>query len=456
MALLAKLFAPSEPIEPYNLYIHQLFDLIDDIEHSEILDRILTIPNVVAAGDQTSGKSSVLGRLSGIPLPTGDGTVTLCATQLQSRKSREKSVCRMLAPEVRDIEVEDICVEVNNTQKKLVAQTSGSFNLDIMARIRVETPHGQNLTIVDLPGIIHSANSRTQDETVVENVRETVTRYIENPKSIILCVVDMTRDLALNKIFDIMNKADPDGNRTIVVFTKIDKCVTDKSRLEKLLEQIRNKDYHEYKHCVFVNSATNDDDEELKFFQSVSRDFGIPFDQCTFKNLYSKVCYMLLTPILQEFAASWGKVEQYRSSVAEEINKLPPPETNTAQAADRKLKAFIEASREMLKGSFSVHSGSQSIFSKQRLCFDVFRDEYGRKMDASTESQNINQVVAEWRKNELINFHNFNNFKSYAMPIITSFLGPAMKCHDAIRNLNKGNQTSTLSQFRTNIFSDRC
>ena len=167
----------------------------------------------------------------------------------------------MFAPEEKDINVEDISSEVNEASKKLVSSESGDggFNLDTMARIRIENSDARNLTIVDLPGIIHSANKQTQDESVVEKVRDMVWKYILVEKSIILRVIDMTRDLALNKTFDILSSVDPQGQRTLVVFTKIHKCVGDKSRLQKRLQQIANQYYHKYKHCAFLNSAAKKD-----------------------------------------------------------------------------------------------------------------------------------------------------------------------------------------------------
>ena len=434
-------FLPKAEVknERYDQYSSQLFDLIDEIERHGFLENVLSIPNVVAAGDQTSGKSSVLGKLSGIALPTGDGTVTVCATQLQSRKATGKPICRMFAPEEKNIKVEDISTEVNEASKKLVSGKSGhgGFNLDTMARIRIENPDARNLTIVDLPGIIHSANKRTQDESVVEKVRDMVWKYISVEKSIILCVIDMTRDLALNKIFDLVNSVDPEGQRTIVVFTKIDKCVADKDRLQKMLQQVANQDYHKYKHCVFVNSAAKSDAQEAEIFRPICKEFGIPADHCSFQNLYKKVCYMLLKPILETFRSSWTKVEGLRCDIGEELNTLPEPEQITSDSTDKKLQKFIEAARETLKGNYSPHVMTQDMFSRQRVCFEKFKQGYQQKMADVENSKNVGEVVSSWRKGELVNFHNYANFKTYAVPIVTSFVGPAMICKEEIRNLNK-------------------
>ena len=421
-------------LERYDQYNHQLFDLIDEIEHSKILDKILTIPNVVAAGDQTSGKSSVLGKLSGVPLPTGDGTVTLCATQLALRRSTQK-VIRMIYPEVQEIaDISEVSTVVQTMQQKLVPQ-SGGFIFDVMPRIRIENPEARNLTVVDLPGIIHTA-TKTQDEHVVENVKNMVVRHIQNRQTIILCVIDSTRDLALNNIFQLVNKVDPEGNRTIVVFTKIDKCLEDKARIAHFLSQIHSQDYHTFKHHIFVNSLMNDD-EEAEFFMYVSQNFQIDVANCTYKNLYLKVCGMLLKPVLDEFRTSWSRVELFRNKLIEERNRLPRNLADPKVMANDKLTEFIDTSREFLKGNYSGRTPSSDLFSRYRQFFRSFKAEYSQKMQEIAQLTNMNDVAIRWRHQEMVNFHNWANFKSYAVPIITSFLNPAIKCHNAIRNINK-------------------
>ena len=58
------------------------FDKIRDI----LKDTKIDIPKIVAVGDQSSGKSSVLDSISGIALPKGGGRVTRCPIEIQLRK----------------------------------------------------------------------------------------------------------------------------------------------------------------------------------------------------------------------------------------------------------------------------------------------------------------------------------------------------------------------------------
>ena len=49
------------------------------------------IPQIVVVGNQSSGKSSVLESISGIPFPRGIGMVTTCATQISMRQTLEST-----------------------------------------------------------------------------------------------------------------------------------------------------------------------------------------------------------------------------------------------------------------------------------------------------------------------------------------------------------------------------
>ena len=60
-------------------------------------------------------------------------------------------------------------------------------------------------------------------------------------------------------------------------------------------------------------------------------------------------------------------------------------------------------------------------------------------MDERTNNPNalVGRVGGQWRRLEPGNFHNWENFKCYAMPIITSFQSPAAHCRITIRETNK-------------------
>jgi hypothetical protein len=66
---------------------------------------------------------------------------------------------------------------------------------DGILRIEVGGPDRSHLTIVDLPGLIHS-ETKHQAETDIQLITTTVKKYMKEPHSIILAVVSAKNDYA--------------------------------------------------------------------------------------------------------------------------------------------------------------------------------------------------------------------------------------------------------------------
>ena len=78
-----------------------------------------------------------------------------------------------------------------------------------------------NLTLVDLPGITRVA-IEGQPENIEEITKKMATRYCQDSKTIILCVVPANQDLSTQDSLNMARKLDPLGNRTLGVLTKVD------------------------------------------------------------------------------------------------------------------------------------------------------------------------------------------------------------------------------------------
>ncbi len=74
----------------------------------------------------------------------------------------------------------------------LLSVGGNAFTEDIL-RVEISGPDQPQLTIVDLPGLIHSHNKH-QTEHDVELVTNLVAKYMANPRSIILAVVSAKND----------------------------------------------------------------------------------------------------------------------------------------------------------------------------------------------------------------------------------------------------------------------
>lgn len=72
--------------EGHEKKVRPWLDLID-ILRSQGVHQDVPLPQIAVMGDQSSGKSSVLEALSGVPFPRGTGLVTRCPTQLIMKKT---------------------------------------------------------------------------------------------------------------------------------------------------------------------------------------------------------------------------------------------------------------------------------------------------------------------------------------------------------------------------------
>ncbi len=84
----------------------------------------------------------------------------------------------------------------------LLSVGANAFTEDIL-RVEISGPTQPQLTIVDLPGLIHSHNKH-QTEHDVELVTNLVAKYMANPRSIILAVVSAKNDFP-NQIVRLSN-----------------------------------------------------------------------------------------------------------------------------------------------------------------------------------------------------------------------------------------------------------
>lgn len=62
---------------------------IDQLREKNI-GKYLPLPQLVAVGDQSSGKSSLLESLTGIPFPRGQELCTRYATQITQRREKKR------------------------------------------------------------------------------------------------------------------------------------------------------------------------------------------------------------------------------------------------------------------------------------------------------------------------------------------------------------------------------
>ncbi|KAI0901055.1 putative dynamin GTPase [Annulohypoxylon nitens] len=212
---------------------------------------------IVACGNRSSGKSSILERLTGIPFSLGDGKCTRFPIEIVLRHTDaplpQQVTATILPHDDRSLELQH---ESRKYHKKLTdlselpsiieevstliqaphpatSETDDSVVTDIL-RIQFTASTVFDITIVDLPGLEPLWVS--DDEENVEEIQDGKTRdddlflrlvvesYLSRPNTIILAILDATTKFDYDKQSSIylLCDHDPVSHRSIGILTKAD------------------------------------------------------------------------------------------------------------------------------------------------------------------------------------------------------------------------------------------
>lgn len=233
----------------------RLIDTIDELR-SQGVSQFISLPQIIVCGDQSSGKSSVLAAISGVPFPSKSNLCTRFPTELILRKdnvnqttvsiiphpestTQEKARLARFSTTLADLQRIPELIEAANTAMGLNSSSSG-FSKHTL-RVEVCGPELPHLTIVDLPGLIHSAN-RQQTATDVAVIKGVVERYMQESRSIILAVISAKNDYANQIVLNMAREFDVNGSRTLGVITKPDTLHPRSESERTYLNLVRNKE----------------------------------------------------------------------------------------------------------------------------------------------------------------------------------------------------------------------
>lgn len=204
----------------------------------------LDLPQIVVVGGQSSGKSSVLEGLVGRSfLPRGTGIVTRRPLILQLFNTRstegkddgdefyepdpnagtldsaEEWGEFIHMPGKKFHNFSQIRQEIVRETDRMTGGNKGISNDPI--QLKIYSPRVLALTLVDLPGMT-KVPVGDQPENIEEQIHDMILQYISNPNAIILAVTAANTDIANSDALQLAKAADPYGNRTIGVLTKLD------------------------------------------------------------------------------------------------------------------------------------------------------------------------------------------------------------------------------------------
>ncbi|KAL8647377.1 MAG: hypothetical protein Q9226_006455, partial [Calogaya cf. arnoldii] len=236
----------------------KLLEVIDKLVELNIGDSV-ALPQLLVVGDQSSGKSSVLEGITGLPFPRDSTLCTRFATQITFRRAAHTRFNLSIIPSqntskeeaarlkqwkldgMKTLNRKDfsrILDEVHTVMGIGNATTGAkkSFSDDVL-KIEVIGPDQQHLGVVDVPGIFRKITEGVTTQSDIASVRAMVQRYMANPRSIIMAVVPANVDIATQEILEMAKVHDPAEQRTLGVLTKPD--LVDKGAEDNVLDLIQ-------------------------------------------------------------------------------------------------------------------------------------------------------------------------------------------------------------------------
>eukprot|EP00980_Cylindrotheca_fusiformis_P005433 scaffold1157_cov122-Cylindrotheca_fusiformis.AAC.25 len=198
------------------------------------VDQYVDLPMIAVMGDTSSGKSSLLSMISQVELPSNDKLTTRCPIMLQMRKTETISanvkVNWKVKPEGSNVDFPGKIVGSHNwheltgyiaeAQEHIVTKQNKEVARDVVS-VEMTGPHCENLTLIDLPGIVRS-HGKGESASLSADIQSLLTDYLQNPRCVILAVLPANVDFHNSQIMAEALKVDPETKRTIPVLTKPD------------------------------------------------------------------------------------------------------------------------------------------------------------------------------------------------------------------------------------------
>ncbi|KAI6801939.1 hypothetical protein KC332_g15779 [Hortaea werneckii] len=281
----------------------RVMDIVDKLRRSG-LSGIVQLPQLVVSGDQSSGKSSVLEAITEIPFPRKENLCTRFATEIILRRAPQVAILTKIIPDkvrpaeekkrlegfkrtiVDFSELPDLMEEATNLMglggvDDGAGGPARAFSRDVLS-IEIAGPGRPHLTLVDLPGLIHSEN-KMQSKEDVELIRGLVDDYLKEKRTIIMAVVSAKNDYANQIILKKCRDVDPKGHRTIGIITKPDFLEPGSENEASWLELAENKDiFFELGWHMLKNRSDKESDKSFEERNAAEKSF---FSQGSYRDL---------------------------------------------------------------------------------------------------------------------------------------------------------------------------
>eukprot|EP00958_Prasinococcus_capsulatus_P011091 scaffold1085_cov407-Prasinococcus_capsulatus_cf.AAC.97 len=188
----------------------------------------LEIPEIVAIGGQSDGKSTLLEALLGFRFNVRDvemGTRRPLVLQMKTCEEAEEPRCALQEEDSDEygepiLPAASVAEVIRQRTEDLLAKTGQAVSSKPIV-MRAEYKYSPNLTIVDTPGLIIKSRNG-EPENTPDVIKNMVKEQIAPSNRLILFLQQSTVEWASSVWFDIVKEVDPRLQRTVFVASKFD------------------------------------------------------------------------------------------------------------------------------------------------------------------------------------------------------------------------------------------
>ncbi|KAK3948319.1 P-loop containing nucleoside triphosphate hydrolase protein [Pseudoneurospora amorphoporcata] len=331
----------------------ELLDAIDRLR-LEGINNYVSLPQIIVCGDQSSGKSSVLEAISGVAFPIKANLCTRFPTEVVLRRTLDISAHVSIVPHEDAQAAErkalsgfeekmtsfDLLPDIIEKAKNYmgISTTQGKAFSNHRLRVEITGPDRPHLTIVDLPGLIHS-ETKNQTAADVQLIQNVVWSYMKQPRSIILAVVSAKNDFANQVVLKLARAADPRGHRTLGIITKPDTLHPGSESEKQYVDLAKNQEvefrlgWHVLRNKDSDKEAKNDVDRDTMEQQFFSQGAWteLPLAHLGIDKLRERLSKVLLKQIASELPSVMQEIETKFEACNAQIQKLGDPRAKEAE-----------------------------------------------------------------------------------------------------------------------------
>ena len=427
--------------------LRKLINLIDQLRDCGV-NEYIKLPRICSLGTQSSGKSSVLESIVGLDfLPRGDGVVT--------RRPLELRLCHInsgqpwaIFEERKGVKFTDF-VKVRETIEALTDEVCKT-NKNIIDKPIVLNVYSQtcpDLTLVDLPGVTRVPIG-DQPKNIEQITKDMARRYVEDPLTIILCVIAANSDIATSDGLMLAKDIDVAGTRTLGVLTKLDIMDAGTDAKKVLMNEeiplklgyvgVKNRSKQDLNNKISMAETQR---KEREFFKTHPVYKNLPAGHLGTEVLINKLTKIYFRIIRENLPRIVKAINDRVKTAEEELQGLgqpmPTDDAGKMSMLWNMINEYCDVFRKVLQGkynnkrvNFLEGEGGFKIKILYKKLLEEFTGDY--KATAGYNDENINYALTIHEGDSIPGFPSVDAFIYLLRPQLEKLKDPIEECFQEV------------------------